>query len=524
MVTRWYDQWVLGTLGCACLMALPAQASERVNMMPGVADQEVAEADSFAWRGRTFLIDGNASDTTVSLFAGDFVSPLDGEMVIVRTNAPATNDTPIAVGMVRIAVRKAVFLATQWDPANNFLPEPAVLFLDTRFPSTGVYNPRTGGVRLRLYLRGHCGVAPTPMPLYLYGTVRDGHLRLVGDNGPVSDAWMSVSISASSVSHRAEIRYSTERGFPVPDPTGTTPGWISDGDLLGEHTCLILSNHELTSRLGVMPIVPDLGLDAVTWTTYRPVLFSLEDSVWSETLGQLGHGDLLSITGHIVRTNAELIQHFGPFTGIAADVGLDAVHLPTGPLVNATSADCCDPWILFSVETRFFSGGLNRWIGHGDLLSNCGRVYRTNRQLLAAFDPIAVPCLTAEECAALAEADDVADEPALADLLPCTSDDNALCVDLGLDGVFVHDRGEIWFSTEIGFWDANLGWVSAGDVLSTRGHIVRPIERLVDVCEPLVDYWDFGLDALDWLAPTANAFAVPAEAVPSEAVSPENVR
>ena len=446
---------------------------------------------------RTFQFGGNTSEVSFSLFAGSYTSPLDGELVILVRDPDVPSPDALSVGM---SVRKAVFIATEWNPSNNLLAEPMILYRDPARPSVGRYNPRTGRIAFRLYLTDGCGGPPVPMPLTLEGTLFNSGLDVAGDNGPVSDALMSVAISAQAVTPNREIRFSTEVGFPVADSTGAI-GWVSDGDLLGERSCVVLTNRELTANLGIMPVVPDLGLDAATLTHYRPVMFSLEDSTWSETLGRIGDGDLLSITGTIVRTNAELIRPFGP-TASTVDVGLDATHVVTGPLTNITAADCCDSWLLFSVERPFFSSTLNRWIGHGDLLSSCGRIFRTNWQLMAQFHPIAIPCLSDEDCPEF-EACGVYEEPALADLVPCTSDTpDANCIDFGLDAVTVTPSEEIWFSVERGFWDANLGWISDGDVLSNRGYVVRRNLRLVDICEPLVDCANFGLDALDrWFAP-----------------------
>ena len=143
-----------------------------------------------------------------------------------------------------------------------------------------------------------------------------------------------------------------------------------------------------------------------------------------------------------------------------------------------------------------------RWIGHGDLLCSCGHVFRTNWQLLRNFHPVAVPCLTVEDCPVFGPCG-TNEEPALADLLPCTSDTpDAWCIDFGLDAVTMTPRGEIWFSVERGVWDANLGWISDGDVLSDRGYVVRRNRQLVDVCDPLVFCANFGLDSLDrWFGP-----------------------
>jgi hypothetical protein len=110
-----------------------------------------------------------------------------------------------------------------------------------------------------------------------------------------------------------------------------------------------------------------------------------------------------------------------------------------------------------------------------------GYIYRTNRQLMAKFNPIVSPV-----------------------------------GGFGLDAVWVSRRGTIWFSTEIGFRDAKHGWVSEGDVLSEDGRIIRRNRELVNVCDPILpcdcaDIVDcpclaFGLDALERTGPLEVAY------------------
>ena len=113
---------------------------------------------------------------------------------------------------------------------------------------------------------------------------------------------------------------------------------------------------------------------------------------------------------------------------IVPDVGLDAVH--AGP----------DGQVLFSIEREVFAEGLGRMLAPGDVLSDAGTVDRTNADLMALFHP-EVPIL-----------------------------------DHGLDALFVWPDGEIWFSTEVGFLDAEFGPVGPGDLLSDRGVVVFATE------------------------------------------------
>ena len=57
--------------------------------------------------------------------------------------------------------------------------------------------------------------------------------------------------------------------------------------------------------------------------------------------------------------------------------------------------------------------------------------------------------------------------------------------------------GDIWFSTEESFYSRELGWVSDGDLLSTRGYVIRRNLDLLHNCNPAEEIANFGLDALE---------------------------
>jgi hypothetical protein len=260
------------------------------------------------------------------------------------------------------------------------------------------------------------------------------------------------------------IWFSTEKGFHSSRPLSNKDSYISDGDLLSVAGKVVRTNYQLTARLGIMPVVPDLGLDAVLkpppklrdcpMFSRSPIWFSTEYDAFSETLGEmLGHGDLLSDAGRVVRHNADLIKRFSPQPPVH-DYGLDAVTFGPSGLLH------------FSTKEDFFSESLGRNIDHGDLLCEDGRIFKTNAELMTNFKPI---------------------EPKP--------------IRFGLDAAYVWPHGEIWFSIEDDFVDARLGRVGNGDLLSDRGRIVARNLELVSRFGPLEDLADFGLDALDVLLP-----------------------
>ena len=57
------------------------------------------------------------------------------------------------------------------------------------------------------------------------------------------------------------------------------------GDLLSSAGRVVRRNNDLTRNLGLMPIAPDVGLDAVDIIAGGEILFSINQDVFSETLG-----------------------------------------------------------------------------------------------------------------------------------------------------------------------------------------------------------------------------------------------
>jgi hypothetical protein len=134
------------------------------------------------------------------------------------------------------------------------------------------------------------------------------------------------------------------------------------------------ANQTLLQQFGVMPVTPDVGLDAAIVGDKGDILFSIRDDVFSERLGViLGKGDLLSNAGQIVTRNSELLARFHP--SAAKDYGLDALYIwPHGE-------------IWFSVEEGFQDQQLGP-VQAGVLLSSEGVIVYLNLELLSAFAPI----------------------------------------------------------------------------------------------------------------------------------------
>lgn len=282
------------------------------------------------------------------------------------------------------------------------------------------------------YFTNQTRVATNPFPLI--------QANLGETNGTLMQTF-SMEIFAAPI---REIWFSTLRSFTSTNRNSPT-NKISAGDLLSSRGRVVKRNIDLVGRLGVMPIVPDLGLDAVDVTRRGEILFSIPVDVFSETLGRIQHGDLLSSRGAIVRRNQQLLAAFKPAN--SADAGLDAVQLmPNGE-------------ILFSIQSNVVVSP-TLTLGRGDILSDQGRVFMTQRQLLANFQPAVTNH------------------------------------DFGLDALHILPSGEIWFSVEESFTDQRLGAIQAGDLLSNQGYIVFRNRSLLSGFAPSDPTQDYGLDAV----------------------------
>jgi hypothetical protein len=262
---------------------------------------------------------------------------------------------------------------------------------------------------------------------------------LVQTNGVVTRTYL-LTLEAEPF---AGLWFSTAHGF-TPDSGG---GYVTGGNLLSHTGEIVRTNQSLLAPFEpVGALDPDPGLDAVDVLPGGIAVFSTNADFTSDTLGQIGHGDVLLDDGRILHRNAELLAAF-ILQPSATDYGLDALHvLPGGDM-------------LFSLTEDAFSEGLGRALRHGDLLSSAGQVIRTNAELLERFH------LPAED------------------------------QDFGLDAVYQLPSGEIWFSLTAGFQDGQLGAIWPGDVLSDQGYVVYHSLDLMLPFRPLEDLSDFQTDA-----------------------------
>jgi hypothetical protein len=159
--------------------------------------------------------------------------------------------------------------------------------------------------------------------------------------------------------------------FSTGDPN-VTP--LHEGDLLSANGGVRRSNQQLTAAFGIMPVVPDVGLDAVHVTDAGEILFSIRTNIFAEGKGlMLKNGDVLSDKGEVVKSNQQLLERFQPSDPVA-DYGLDALYVwPNGE-------------IWFSTARGFQDLRLGP-VSEGDLLSSEGIIVFRSSELLAEFAP-----------------------------------------------------------------------------------------------------------------------------------------
>lgn len=254
---------------------------------------------------------------------------------------------------------------------------------------------------------------------------------------------------------------------------GLTPGLpsfegrhLGPGDLLAQTGRIVKTQDALFARLDVAPDATTAhAIDALDIAPGGEVWFSCREDLSSRTLGPIHHGDIVSDQGRIVRRNEALLAPFGIMPPVP-DLGLDALQIQP------------DGRTLFSLRTDTFSENLGVLLRRGDILSDQGLVFRRTDQLLARFHPA---------------------KPG---------------EDVGLDALHVWPSDEIWFSTETGFTDDQLGILGPGDLLSDQGYVVFKNLELVSAFQPLEDLADFGLDALFLVTDTAVRTSPPTLAPP----------
>jgi hypothetical protein len=270
---------------------------------------------------------------------------------------------------------------------------------------------------------------------------------------PVSEIWFSTTQPVISTNAPVESRS------------------FSGGDFVSMGGRVIHRNRDLAGRLGVMPPVPDLGLDAVDLGSGGETFFSLPVDTFSETLGAVQHGDLLSSRGVIQKRNQELLAPFGPTS--TEDAGLDGFQFVT------------NGELLFSVQSGVVTTN-KQVLSRGDILSDQGRIYLSYQELMASFQPTT----------------------------------NG---EMGVKAFRVLPSGEIWFSVREGFTDKNLGLVQAGDLLSSLGYRVFRNQDLVAAFGADDPTKDYGLDALWVVTDTMPAKPPPTLMTPTIAEGSVNL-
>lgn len=253
-----------------------------------------------------------------------------------------------------------------------------------------------------------------------------------------------------------EVWFSTAHGM-TPGIWDPSTNRLTGGDLLSSAGHVVRRNRQLTVNHGIMPLVPDLGLDAADILPGGEIAFSITQDAFSETLGNLYSGDVLSDQGRVITNGIGLVSAFTarPPT---VDIGLDALQV----MPNYE--------FYFSVANDLVLG---QSIRRGDLLSSRGFIVRSNEQLVARFHPI---------------------DPQR---------------DYGLDAIYVWPSGEVWFSVETGFYGQHFELYGHGDLLSDQGYVVARNLELVGPFQPLEDLADFGLDALFIVADASAAAPAP---------------
>jgi len=182
-----------------------------------------------------------------------------------------------------------------------------------------------------------------------------------------------------------ELWFSTAHGMTPAYQPDLEPR-VSGGDVLTDLGRRVSTNADLIAALGWTSLKEPLLIDALTVAPGGELWFSFSESQDSPALGPIGHGDLVSSHGRIVQRNHELFDAFGLMPPVP-DLGLDGVQCLDDGEVLFSITEPAFSERLGVTETGFESKTLG-WLMGGAILSDQGYVVGRNLDLVGAFQPL----------------------------------------------------------------------------------------------------------------------------------------
>ena len=274
---------------------------------------------------------------------------------------------------------KLTSLTNSAGPPGRLWPMLAVDLMETKGTPTQTYSLqlRAAPFRELWFTTGQRFMPASGLGLpeeVLPGDVLSDQGRIVMSNADllaslgVLNGTKPIAVDALDVASGGVLLFSLRQ-----DVASTNLGSIQEGDLVSDAGRIVKRNQDLTDRFGIMPVVPDEGLDGVQVMEGGEILFSTRRDDFSESQGPVTHGDLLSDHGKVVKTNHDLLSLFHPDQP-GHNYGLDAFRVwPSGE-------------IWFSTEEGFADSVLGP-VQDGDLLSDQGYIVVRSAELVAQFRP-----------------------------------------------------------------------------------------------------------------------------------------
>jgi hypothetical protein len=283
----------------------------------------------------------------------------------------ATPNLTLDVGIIREDTEQMVHMtnATPIDP--RIFPMIGANVNEDTASQTRVYRLRIEAAPIRElwfstatnFTSGQLGVAVS------HGDLLSTAPRIVKTNSELTERLSipdgDVGLDAVDVGPRGEIFFST-----TTDVESAVSGMITDGDIVTSEGRLYLQSAQLLSAFGVDD--PDAGLDALHLAANDEIYFSITKDIPRAGAATLHRGDILSNSGRLVRTEANLLLRWNVPAGTS--VGVDALYVwPNGE-------------IWFSPENGF-TNSVGVAVSPGDIISDQGYVAFRNDALLRPFAP-----------------------------------------------------------------------------------------------------------------------------------------